>query len=178
MMCTSDLVCRPDNTLGARPPKVSLWGVATRAAAVSLALLLSVTGAYARSGQEKLTGSLGGQALTPAQLDELRGGWINWNGALVEIGLNIKLVNNGIVVVNTPLQNSLTQSFNSGATNLSVTTSNGSIQTVIQNSANNQAIQSITTMDVVMHGGSSHLSNFVVGRILTHLFQFNAGMTH
>lgn len=41
---------------------------------------------------------------------------------------------------------------NSGLTNLNVTIRNGSVQTIIQNAANNQALQSVTTVNLSTQG--------------------------
>jgi hypothetical protein len=67
---------------------------------------------------------------------------------------------------------------NGGLTNLGVTINNGAIQSVIQNSANNQALTSVTTLNLTTQGLASTLHTAVMMNNIVGIIQSNALMHH
>jgi hypothetical protein len=67
---------------------------------------------------------------------------------------------------------------NGGLTNLGVTINNGAIQSVIQNAANNQAFQSVTTLNLTTQGFASTLHNTFLMNNIAGVIQSNALLMH
>ncbi|MGH7074255.1 MAG: hypothetical protein ACREFD_08660 [Stellaceae bacterium] len=172
------------------------WWRLTLGAVLSLAMLTPTTGARASSNPRELLALSGEPALTSAQLAKLRGGFYV-NGALFQIGFDVQqFVNNSLVnQVNYNVQSgtlttnnvatngisgpiTVTTTSNDGTTQLSVTVSNGAVQTVVQNTANNRALQTITTLNVATQGEAQNIRNFIIGRNLANIIQSNAWMHH
>jgi hypothetical protein len=76
------------------------------------------------------------------------------------------------------LNATLTAVANGGLTNLGITVNNGAIQSVIQNSANNQVLQSVMTLNLTTQGLASTLHNVVMMNNIAGIIQSNALMHH
>jgi len=153
---------------------VALGAIAVGAAAP---VVLAPLPAYAHEARELLAAFAGDKVLTATELDKERGGFYMPNGALVNFGMEIKHMVDGLVTndiqVN-QVQNHFTMTTNGGppvevtqlpANGFNVTTvanggetklvtnvNNGGIQTLVQNSANNQSVQTVTTVNVSTQG--------------------------
>jgi hypothetical protein len=83
-----------------------------------------------------------------------------------------------ITITPSGLNATLSAVANSGLTNLGVTINNGAIQSVIQNAANNQAFQSVTTLNLTTQGFASTLHNVATMSNIAGVIQSNALLMH
>lgn len=83
-----------------------------------------------------------------------------------------------ITITPSALNATLSAVANGGLTNLGVTVNNGAIQSVIQNAANNQAFQSVTTLNLTTQGFASTLHNVVTMSNIAGVIQSNALLMH
>jgi hypothetical protein len=175
-------------------------------AALPVAAALLVFGASAHGhAAERLTAFDAQPVLSKAELAKLRGGFALGNGVTVNFGLqiqqfvndmttplnqvNINLVKNNFTVTQTAggttttlpsIPNVITPNgpINNGATNLAVTLANSGIQSVIQNSANNQALVQTTTLNISTQGLANTLHQIAGNNQMIQMIQMNSGMHH
>ncbi len=146
-------------------------------------------------------------ALSAADLESQRGGFRLANGARINFGVEIQqLVNNTLqneVQISSHAQNHFTVTqnqngqttttnlsqlpnngivaqtqANNGLTNLAVTVSNGSLQSLVQNAANNTSVQVATTVNIDTQGLSGILHAGMTGVQLSQLLQANQFIHH
>jgi hypothetical protein len=175
-------------------------GMATLPVAATLLMLGSP--AHART-TELLTSFDAQPVVSKEELAQLRGGFSLGNGMVVNFGLqiqqfvndmtkplndvNIQLVHNNFTVTQTTggktttsMLTSLPQTFvpagvvNNGATQLAVTISTQAIQSIVQNSANNQALTSVATLNVSTQGVMTALQHAAGTNQLIQTMQMNS----
>jgi hypothetical protein len=173
---------------------------------VAAALLVLGAPAHART-TERLTSFDSQPVVSKEELAKLRGGFSLGNGMVVNFGLqiqqfvnnmtkpvndvNIQLVQNNFTVTQTTggktttsTLTSLPQTFapagviNNGATQLAVTVSTQAIQSIVQNSANNQALTSVATLNVSTEGLMTALQHSVGTSQLIQTMQMNSWTHH
>jgi hypothetical protein len=146
--------------------------------------------------------------LSAAELDKLRGGFDLGNGITVNLGLQVQQFVNSLLTpvnqVNVSVTNKLTVTqttngpngpttttlpsipstitpigpINNGATNLAVTLANSGITSTIQNSANNQALTQITTLNISTQGLVNVLHQMAGNSQMIQMIQMNSGIHH
>lgn len=175
-------------------------------AALPIAAALLVLGApvHSRAG-ERLTAFDAQPVVSKAELAKLRGGFSLGNGVTINFGLqiqqfvndltaplnqvNINLVKNNFTVTQTTggttttlpsVPNVITPNgpINNGATNLAVALSNSGIQSLIQNSANNQALAQTTTLNISTQGLANVLHQMAGNSQMIQTIQMNSGIHH
>ena len=173
---------------------------------VAATLLMLGAPAHART-TERLTAFDSQPVLSKEELAQLRGGFSLGNGMVVNFGLqiqqfvndmtkplndvNIQLVQNNFTVTQTTgnktttsTLTSLPQTFvpagvvNNGATQLAVTISTQAIQSIVQNSANNQALTSVATLNVSTQGVMTALQHAVGTNQMIQTMQMNSWAHH
>jgi len=172
---------------------------------IATVTLMLIAAPQARAGG-RLTAFDSDPVVGKAELSKLRGGFNLGNGAVVNFGLQVQqFVNDAIKPVNDVqimlVQNKFTvtqttggkttttdlaalpQTFspsgpiNNGATQLAVTITNQAVKSLIQNAANNQALTSITTLNVQTQGLVNMLHQAAANGQLVQTLQMN-GWTH
>jgi hypothetical protein len=146
--------------------------------------------------------------LSAAELDKLRGGFDLGNGITVNLGLQVQQFVNSLLTpvnqLNVSVTNKLTVTqttngpngpttttlpsipstitpigpINNGATNLAVTLANSGITSTIQNSANNQALTQITTLNISTQGLVNVLHQMAGNSQMIQMIQMNSGIHH
>lgn len=149
--------------------------------AVAAPAVFAPSVAFAKVDRELLAAFAGNPVVSAAELDKQRGGFLLSNGAMVNIGMEVQqFVNNTLqndVKMTESIINHLTVSQTTpsgtttqvlsqlpaggltfqtmsggGATNEAVTVTNNAIQTITQNSQNNLALKTVTTLNISTQG--------------------------
>ena len=137
--------------------------------------------AFAKVDRELVAAFAGNPVVSAAELDKQRGGFMLSNGAMVNFGMEIQQfvnntlqndvnmafgVKNTFTVTQTTPSGTTTTTYNQlpangltfqtsaggGATNEAVTVTNNAIQTITQNTQNNQALKTVTTVNISTQG--------------------------
>lgn len=156
--------------------------VALAVAAVPALLAPSV--AYAKADKQLLTAFAGDEVVTASELDRQRGGFVLPTGGLVNFGLEIQDMVNGTIVqtfnaANLPAGGiNVTSTANGGLTKFDTTITNGVISSVVQNGANNQAIQTVTTLNISTQGFQTALHTVTQTAQILNTIRTNVWMHH
>ncbi len=190
-----------------RRQRVSAGEVAVGIVAVAAPLVLAPSIAFAKMDRQMLAAFAGAPVVSAAELDKQRGGFMLPNGALVNFGMEIQeFVNNTLkndVKVDFSVQNHFTVtqtqgtttttttysqlpngglSFqtpsNGGLTQQTVNIANNTIQTLVQNSANNQALKTVTTVNVSTQGLAQTLQQLSTNAQIMNTIHMNSWMHH
>lgn len=185
---------------------VALSRVATPIGFIAIMVFVVIATPYARASG-RVTAFDSDPVLGKDELSKLRGGFNLANGAVINFGMQIQqFVNDSTKPVNTVdialVQNNFTvtqttggkttttnlatlpQTFspsgpiNNGATQLAVTVSSQAVQSVIQNAANNQALTSVTTLNVQTQGLVNLVHQATSNAQLVQLMQMNSWTHH
>lgn len=154
---------------------------------VGAPMVIAPSTAFAKETREMLVAFADEPVLSTAELDKQRGGFFLPNGAMVNFGVEVQqfidntlqnalsvsgIQNNFTVTQTTPsgttTENisqlpangfSVTTTGNGGQTKLVTNITNGAIQTLVQNSASDHSIQTVTTINVATQGFQKALQN-------------------
>lgn len=146
--------------------------------------LLAPAVAYAKADKQLLTAFAGDEVVTATELDKQRGGFVLPTGGLVNFGLEIQDMVNGTIVqtfntTNLPAGGvNVTSTANGGLTKFDTTITKGVISTVVQNGANNQAIQTITTLNISTQGFQTALHTVTQTTQILNTIRTNVWMHH
>jgi hypothetical protein len=167
-------------------------------------VVLAPSTAYARVDRQLLAAFAGAPVLSANELDHQRGGFYLPNGALVNFGLEVQqfvdhtltndvkvdfdsvrhtfnvnqLTGDSTQLTSIPGGFEATTDFNNHTTHLSTTVVNGAIQNVIQNTANNQNLQTVTTLNISTQGFQNALHHITITSQILNTIHTNSWIHH
>lgn len=174
---------------GRKPASSKAKDIAALVFSVALAgaaapALLAPSVAYAKADKPLLMAFAGDEVVSATELDKQRGGFVLPTGGLVNFGLEIQDMVNGTIVqtfnaANLPAGGvNVTSTANGGLTKFDTTIANGVIATVVQNGANNQALQTVTTLNISTQGFQTALHTVTQTAQILNTIRTNVWMHH
>lgn len=175
---------RKSPSLKAKDIAAVVFSVALTGVAVPALLAPSAAFAGVKPDTHLLTAFAGDEVVSATELDKQRGGFVLPTGGLVNFGLEIQDMVNGTIVqtfnaVNMPAGGvNVASTANGGLTKFDTMITNGVISTTVQNAANNQAIQTITTLNISTQGFQTALHQVTQTAQILNTIQMNSWVHH